>query len=233
MLTKKGSGHKEKRRMVIRSEESVDDYLKQPYARILIPEADGTFSAEVLELPGCYAEGETADEAYRNLEAAAKSWIAVELARGQNIPPPSANHGYSGRIVLRLPRDLHRLAARKAQRDGVSLNQCLVTAVAAWVGADNLFERIAERVQVRVQVNWIQRNLYLYNPVGSVALPAEPWGTFYRSVLAVPALPSSSNVPAVGNVGGWTTLAVSSESRNPSSGIDRAAQGPVQQMDAV
>jgi predicted RNase H-like HicB family nuclease len=133
-----------------------EDYLKEPYARILIPESEGGFSAEVLEFPGCFAEGKTADEAFHNLEEAAKSWIEVAVGQQQDIPPPSANHGFAGKVALRISRDLHRLAVRKAQRDGISLNQCLVTAIAAWVGADNLVEHLARKLQMNfVQANFI------------------------------------------------------------------------------
>ena len=227
MLTKKGSGHKEKRRTAIRREESVRDYLEQPYARILIPEADGSFSAELLEFPGCYAEGETADQAYRNLEAAANSWIAVALAQGQDIPPPSANHGYSGRIVLRLPRDLHRLAARKAQRDGVSLNQCLVTAVAPWVGADNLLQRMADRFQP----NLVQETFH--TALGRLVPDVE-----YPQAFVLPvAFPCSPNLApglsAVTPVMGWQSLSASPGRGNPTPRIDRPKQGPSQQIDTV
>jgi predicted RNase H-like HicB family nuclease len=111
-----------------------------------VPDPKGGFSAELLEFPGCFAEGETANEAYANLEKSASSWIEVALSQGQDIPRPSANYGYSGRLVLRLPRELHRLASQKANRDGVSLNQCFVTAIASWVGADNLYQRLADRL---------------------------------------------------------------------------------------
>ena len=127
--------------------------LRLPYARILIPEPEGGFFAEILEFPGCIAEGETPDEAFHNLESVAEEWIESCLEQGQEIPPPSANHQYSGKIALRLPRDLHRLAAYKAQRDGVSINQVLVTAIAAWVGADNLFDRIAHKIEMSVVQN--------------------------------------------------------------------------------
>lgn len=129
-------------------------YLRLPYARILIPEPEGGFFAEILEFPGCVTEGETPDEAFHNLESVAESWIESCLEQGQDIPPPSANHRFSGKIALRLPRDLHRLATYKAQRDGVSVNQVLVTAIAAWVGADNLVERLATKVQLNVQANF-------------------------------------------------------------------------------
>jgi len=122
-------------------------YLQLPYARILIREDGGDYSAEILEFPGCFAVGQTPNEAIQNLEEIAESWIESMLEQGQEIPPPSASQSYSGRFALRLPKDLHRLAARKARRDGVSLNKYFVTAIAAWVGADNLFERVVERLQ--------------------------------------------------------------------------------------
>jgi predicted RNase H-like HicB family nuclease len=135
------------------NELSIERYLAQPYARILIPDPKGGFSAELLEFPGCFAEGDTADLAIANLQRAAMSWIEVALSQGQDIPRPSANYGYSGRLVLRLPRELHKLAARKAARDRVSLNQCLLTAIATWVGADNLYQRLEDRVLGRIAAN--------------------------------------------------------------------------------
>ena len=62
------------------------DMLKQPYARVLIPSSSGTYFAKILEFPGCFAEGETPDEAIRNLESVAASWIQAALAQGQEIP---------------------------------------------------------------------------------------------------------------------------------------------------
>jgi antitoxin HicB len=147
----------------------IQDYLKLPYARILIPEEDGRFSAEVLEFPGCYSQGNSAGEAFENLEKSATGWIESCLRLGQEIPPPSANQGFGGRIALRLPRSLHRVAVHKAQRDGISLNQCLVTAIAAWVGADNLFERITQKVEM----NFFQMNNYQFTTLRGSASPGE------------------------------------------------------------
>jgi len=68
---------------------TIEEYLKEPYSRILIPEEDGGFSAKILEFDGCYAIGETVEEAYRNLENTARSWIGVCLDHGLDIPPPA------------------------------------------------------------------------------------------------------------------------------------------------
>lgn len=112
------------------------EILKAPYSRVLIPEEDGTFSAEILEFPGCFAQGKTANEAFNNLEGAAKVWIEASLAQGLNIPSPALNQSYSGKIALRIPRSLHKRAAQMAARDATSLNQFLITAIASRIGAE-------------------------------------------------------------------------------------------------
>lgn len=105
------------------------------YTLLLIPQEAGGYAAEVLELPGCYAEGRTADEAMQALQRAAAAWIEVAQAQGQTIPPPLGHHAYQGKIALRLPRALHRRAALHAAAEGVSLNQILATAIAYYLGA--------------------------------------------------------------------------------------------------
>lgn len=135
-------------------EKTPEAYLKAPYARILIPDEEGGFTAEILEFPGCISEGETPGEALEHLEEAAKNWIEATLAQGQDIPPPSSSEGFSGKLVLRLPRSLHRQTVRMATRDGISLNQFLVAAISARVGAEDLFNRLAQRFgQIQVNIN--------------------------------------------------------------------------------
>lgn len=129
-------------------------FLKKPYARVLTPEDDGTYSAEVLELSGCFAQGDTPSEAIENLNCAAAEWIEASLARGQDIPEPSETRGYSGTISLRIPRGLHKRAAKMAERNGVSLNQFLVSAISSAVGAGDLYSRFVERMDNYVGSGW-------------------------------------------------------------------------------
>ena len=124
----------------------LNDYLKEPYTRILIP-SDGSYSAEMVEFPGCFAEGKTPDEAIRNLEEAAEAWIEASLEQGLKIPEPFMNQGFGGKIALRLPRSLHRQATMLAEREDVSLNQFLVSAISARIGAEDLYTRILDRFE--------------------------------------------------------------------------------------
>jgi predicted RNase H-like HicB family nuclease len=67
---------------------SVEDYKKMPYSRCFVPEEDGTFSAYVRELPGCYSCGDTIEEAYENLQDAMHNWLEASIGAGHTIPPP-------------------------------------------------------------------------------------------------------------------------------------------------
>lgn len=106
------------------------DYLKLPYMRALLrDEETATFTARVLEFPGCIAQGATVAEAYEQLEKVAESWIDVALEMGQEIPEPAQNVSCSGRIALRLPKTLHQQVVQQAEMEGVSINQYLVYAI--------------------------------------------------------------------------------------------------------
>lgn len=131
-----------------------EEYLKEPYSRVLVPDEGGGYSAEMLEFPGCFAEGETADDTMQALERAAKSWIQAALEQGQEIPQPFMSQGYGGKVALRLPKSVHRKCVQFAERDGTSLNQFLVSAVAARIGAEeccsHLVKQLTETVQKQV-----------------------------------------------------------------------------------
>ena len=100
------------------------------YTYILIPDETGGYTGEILEFPGCYAEGDTPDVTMAALHRAAEAWIDAAREQGQDIPAPLRAHEFQGKVALRLPRSLHRTAVLMAANDNVSLNTFLVTAIA-------------------------------------------------------------------------------------------------------
>lgn len=108
--------------------------LRKAYGRRLVPDPEGGYTASIHEFPGCFAEGETADEALADLDAAAVAWVAAALDSGHQVPEPVDATDHSGKIALRVPRSLHRMAHERALVEGVSVNQLLVTAVATFLG---------------------------------------------------------------------------------------------------
>jgi predicted RNase H-like HicB family nuclease len=154
-------------------------YMKRPYARVVTPEADGTFRGEILELPGCLATGDTQEEALSELERAAKSWLEAALESNQAIPAPLDSNEYSGRLVLRLPRSLHKKAARLAERDRVSLNQFIVAALAEQIGE----RRSRLTTAVSYQPDYPPRTMVrAFEPIPREGAIAEVMGVVNQSV---------------------------------------------------
>jgi predicted RNase H-like HicB family nuclease len=150
---------------------TTEDYLKKPYTRIITPDEEGGFTGEILEFPGCLAEGETPNETFEALQRAAASWIEAAQDQGQEIPEPVDNQGYGGKIALRLPRSIHRQAAKMAERDKTSLNQFLLSSIAARVGAETFCEKLIERSKKEIGLIFnVTANLNLYTSVSGRAV---------------------------------------------------------------
>jgi predicted HicB family RNase H-like nuclease len=70
---------------------------------------------------------EDASEIGQAAEEVRRLWITTEHEDGSEIPLPSYPEEYSGKFNLRIPKSLHRRLAEAAEREGVSLNQCVVS----------------------------------------------------------------------------------------------------------
>jgi len=108
--------------------------MNRPYTRILIPEPDGGFVGEIKEFPGCLTQGETEKETLENLHEAMALWLEAALKQDLPIPEPESERRYSGKLLLRLPRSLHKKLANAAEADGVSINQWIVSVLAERIG---------------------------------------------------------------------------------------------------
>lgn len=58
-------------------------------------EEDGSFVAEVPELPGCMADGQTYQETIVNVETAIQDWIDTATELGRPIPQPKGRLQYA------------------------------------------------------------------------------------------------------------------------------------------
>ena len=67
----------------------VSEIMRGSYTLIVTCDPEGTYSAQVLELPGCFSGGATAAEAASNIEGAMALWIESELEQGRPIPEPT------------------------------------------------------------------------------------------------------------------------------------------------
>lgn len=107
------------------------ELLQLPWSREVLADEDGGYLARVPELPGCFADGGTAEEALANLKVVLRDWLTISVERGDEIPSPRrVSDSHSGRFSVRVPRSLHEALSRRADDEDCSLNQ-LVTALLA------------------------------------------------------------------------------------------------------
>lgn len=85
-------------------------------------ETDGLFIGRVTEFPSLAAHGSSQEKALREIRTLV-AFVLEDLATdGEPIPAPRGKHNFSGRLNLRMPKDLHRRLALESELQGVSLN---------------------------------------------------------------------------------------------------------------
>lgn len=112
-----------------------DYYRTLPYGIILRKDEEGDWVARIKELPGCTAHGNTQIEALERLDEVMEAWLEDALASGAAIPEPRiAEKLPSGKWLQRVPRSLHKKLVEMADREEVSLNQLVTSALSEAVG---------------------------------------------------------------------------------------------------
>jgi antitoxin HicB len=114
---------------------TVDEYMTLPFRMEVYWDQEGEcWAAAFPELPYLVAAAETWEEMPQKIEDAKRAWFESMIEDGKAIPEPRAEEvAFSGNLRLRLPKMVHRQATLAAEREGVSLNTFLVTAVTSWV----------------------------------------------------------------------------------------------------
>jgi antitoxin HicB len=161
------------------SELSLDALKKLDYpVRIEFDPEQNIFTAEFPDLPGCSADGPTVAEAYELAVHAKNDWLQVTLEQGLQVPQPSKNVDYSGRILLRIPTSLHATLADKASLYQSSLNQYIVHLLSG-ANIGEMVERRIDELAARV-VGCDRRINYLTGHVQ--VLSSQLSATFGRNI---------------------------------------------------
>jgi antitoxin HicB len=112
--------------------------VRLPYHIVLVRDEEGDdercWTARVEELPGCEVRERTSEEAARAISSAMEAWLDAALKEGTEIPEPRRPSTHSGRLLLRMPQELHSEMARRAESEEVSLNVYITSVLAGTVG---------------------------------------------------------------------------------------------------
>jgi antitoxin HicB len=131
-----------------------EEYLALPYTIRLRRDDEGDWIAEIDELEGCAAHGDSREEALVRLDEAKTLWIDECLAHAQPIPQPEPVEELpSGRWVQRVPRSVHKNLTRLAKLEGTSLNQLVSNILSEHIGARRGLDRAAATSQYLIYMN--------------------------------------------------------------------------------
>jgi predicted RNase H-like HicB family nuclease len=118
--------------------QNLNNNVKYP-KQVFWSDEDEGYIAIAPDLPGSSAFGESEPEALRELDDVIVGWIAAAKAIGNAVPPPSTpSKQHSGKLLVRMPRTLHRDLAEEASREGVSLNQYVVFVLSKRVSSSSV-----------------------------------------------------------------------------------------------
>jgi antitoxin HicB len=87
---------------------SLKYYLDLKYPVTFEEAPEGGYFVQIEDLPGCFAQGKTINEAYEMIDVARKMWLDVPYEDGQDIPLPREDREYSGKFNVRFPKSLYR-----------------------------------------------------------------------------------------------------------------------------
>jgi len=110
--------------------------LKYPIEVLEIPEDEGGGFSASIPLLGrytCVGDGDTISEAIDDAVRVKQRVLRDLVARGVAIPEPEVERSpeFSGRLLLRLPPELHKKVAERANARGESINRYIVNALEA------------------------------------------------------------------------------------------------------
>ena len=94
---------------------------------ILEPSDEGGFTVYVPSLPGCISEGDTIEEALREIEYVVAESVKWMQEEGETAPKPLGLKKFKGHLTLRIPPEKHRDLAIRCAEEGVSLNRFILS----------------------------------------------------------------------------------------------------------
>lgn len=116
---------------------------------------DEVYFVRFPELPGCLAHGKNEKEALKTALKVKDEWLEAAYASGWVIPEPSVAPETTGRVTLRLPKYLHQQVIDRAEEEGVSQNQLILSFIAQGfekAGTEDSFKKIAAKQDEMVRL---------------------------------------------------------------------------------
>jgi antitoxin HicB len=128
---------------------NLEHYLSSRYSIDIVPipeKLGGGYRAVIPEL-GEYAfigDGETPEEALESLKSIKEALFKEYLEKGVEIPEPKEQ--YSGKFLVRVPKELHERLVNQSRKNGSSLNLYVNYILTSAVSAEPILETIDKKL---------------------------------------------------------------------------------------
>jgi antitoxin HicB len=136
-------------------------YMDLHYPITVHEDPAGGFVAEIEELPGCMTQTDKIDDVFEAIDDARKLWIETAYNDGYDIPLPRSIEKYQGKLLVRIPRSMHRNLVRLAKREGVSLNQYVTSLLASGV-TRSVIEPEVDAILIADKIRALSSNLQIF-----------------------------------------------------------------------
>jgi predicted HicB family RNase H-like nuclease len=125
-------------------------YLGLKYSIDIIPipeKLGGGYRAVIPELGelAFVGDGETPGEALESLNEIKEALFEQYVEEGVRIPEPKEE--YSGRFLVRIPRELHERLTRAARRNGASLNSYVAYILSSKVTSEEIVKKLEGSIE--------------------------------------------------------------------------------------
>ena len=90
-------------------------------------EEDNEFVGSCREFPSLSVFGESHEQAITHIKEEVRFVLSWMQEEGEIIPEPLELNEFSGRLLVRIPKKLHKALAQQARENNVSINQFILT----------------------------------------------------------------------------------------------------------
>jgi hypothetical protein len=125
-----------------------------------------------MEIPSCTSTSNDLGEVVEDVYYAIEDHIAIRNELGLGLPKPAPKE-HSGKLLLRLPKTLHRGLANRATREGVSINQYIAVSLSHVVMSDSLIDEA--RKAMRNTLDDVYQNARLNDLTSPETIVSSQW----------------------------------------------------------
>ncbi len=137
---------------------------------------DKVYFIKFPELPGCIADADTAEEAVKKGLKVKDEWLETAIKAGWAIPEPIVPIETSGRITVRTPKSLHEKLNDRAQQEGISLNQLILTYLAEGLERSAIQHHLEESMtSISQKINNLEREIVSQKAHAVIVAGAPVW----------------------------------------------------------